>query len=200
MRAAGGKLLYPPVQVPYPPLYYGGSSDASEDVAAEHSDVYLTWGEPAAAVAENISQVSASPAARGRTLSFGIRLHVIVREIAEQAWKDADKLIAMSMTRRLHSPSGPSPVSIPSASSACRGNGPGRRYRAGAERGAVRRDRGECGRTGADGIQLIFTFENSVYDLTATIWRAINSVPSDYSMEACMTDLFTLVGRYDHAG
>jgi len=93
MRVEGGKLLYPPVQAPYPPLYFGGSSDAGQDVAAEHCDVYLTWGEPPSAVAEKIAQVRAKAAARGRTLSFGIRLHVIVRETAEQAWKDADELI-----------------------------------------------------------------------------------------------------------
>ena len=46
VRVEGGKLLYPPVQKPYPPLYFGGSSDAGQDVAAEHCDVYLTWGEP----------------------------------------------------------------------------------------------------------------------------------------------------------
>jgi alkanesulfonate monooxygenase len=42
VRVEGGKLLYPPVQKPYPPLYFGGSSDADQDVAAEHCDVYLS--------------------------------------------------------------------------------------------------------------------------------------------------------------
>jgi alkanesulfonate monooxygenase len=89
-----GKLLYPPVQQPYPPLYFGGSSDAGQDVAAEHVDVYLTWGEPPAAVGEKIEAMRKRAAARGRTLSYGIRLHVIVRETAEEAWREADKLIS----------------------------------------------------------------------------------------------------------
>ena len=93
LRSQGGRLLYPPVQHPYPPLYFGGSSAVGQAVAAEHVDVYLTWGEPPAAVAEKIAQVRALAAARGRTLSFGIRLHVIVRETAEAAWAAADALI-----------------------------------------------------------------------------------------------------------
>ena len=89
-----GKLLYPPVQQPHPPLYFGGSSGAGQDVAAEHVDVYLTWGEPPSAVAEKIAAMKKLAAARGRTLSYGIRLHVIVRETAEEAWREADKLIS----------------------------------------------------------------------------------------------------------
>ncbi|HVY97863.1 MAG TPA: FMNH2-dependent alkanesulfonate monooxygenase [Dongiaceae bacterium] len=88
-----GQLLYPPVQRPHPPLYFGGSSGAGQDVAAEHCDVYLTWGEPPAAVAGKIAEVRKRAGARGRSLSFGIRLHVIVRETAEEAWREADKLI-----------------------------------------------------------------------------------------------------------
>jgi alkanesulfonate monooxygenase len=89
----GGKLLYPPVQKPHPPLYFGGSSAAGQAVAAEHVDVYLTWGEPLEAVREKIQAMRAMAAARGRTLSYGIRLHVIVRETAKEAWAAADALI-----------------------------------------------------------------------------------------------------------
>jgi alkanesulfonate monooxygenase len=92
-RIEGGKLVYPPVQRPYPPLYFGGSSEAGQAVAAEHCDVYLTWGEPPADVAAKIEAMRAVAAARGRTLRFGIRLHVIVRETAEAAWQAADDLI-----------------------------------------------------------------------------------------------------------
>ena len=43
----------------------------------------LTWGEPPALVAEKVAKVRDIAAARGRKLSFGIRLHVIVRESNE---------------------------------------------------------------------------------------------------------------------
>ncbi len=93
VRTKAGHLLYPPVQAPYPPLYFGGSSEAGQRVAAEQCDVYLTWGEPPAAVAEKIEAVRALAAAQGRTMSFGIRLHVIVRETSEAAWAAAEALI-----------------------------------------------------------------------------------------------------------
>jgi alkanesulfonate monooxygenase len=88
-----GRLLYPPVQQPHPPLYFGGSSDAAAAVAAESIDKYLTWGEPPAQVAEKVSHVAAVAQERGRRLSFGIRLHVIVRETNAEAWAAADDLI-----------------------------------------------------------------------------------------------------------
>ena len=93
MAIEGGKLLYPPVQAPYPPLYFGGSSPAGQAVAAEHVDVYLTWGEPPEAVGEKIAAMRAQAAGRGRALSFGIRLHVIVRETSAAAWREAEALI-----------------------------------------------------------------------------------------------------------
>ena len=88
-----GRLLFQPVQSPRPPLYFGGSSDAGIDVAADTVDKYLTWGEPPAAVAEKVARVRAVAEPRGRKLSFGIRLHVIVRETNEAAWAAADDLI-----------------------------------------------------------------------------------------------------------
>ena len=93
IRIEDGRLLFQPVQSPRPPLYFGGSSDAGIDVAVDTVDKYLTWGEPPAQVAEKVNRVKAVAAARGRKLSFGIRLHVIVRETNAEAWKAADELI-----------------------------------------------------------------------------------------------------------
>jgi len=93
IRIEDGRLLFPPVQSPRPPLYFGGSSDAGVDVAVDTVDKYLTWGEPPAQVAEKVERVRAVAARRGRKLSFGIRLHVIVRETNAEAWKAADELI-----------------------------------------------------------------------------------------------------------
>lgn len=94
LQVKGAKTLYPPVQKPYPPLYFGGSSEAAHELAADQVDVYLTWGEPPAAVAGKIADMRARAAKRGRTLRFGIRLHVIVRKTSEQAWKAAEELIS----------------------------------------------------------------------------------------------------------
>jgi alkanesulfonate monooxygenase len=78
----------------WPELYFGGSSPAALEVAAAHADVYLTWGEPPAAVADKLARVGETAQRHGRELRYGIRLHVIARETAEEAWAQADKLLA----------------------------------------------------------------------------------------------------------
>ncbi len=93
LRVQQARLLYPSIQRPYPPLFFGGSSDEAHDLAAELVDHYLTWGEPPAAVAGKLADVRARAAARGRTLNYGIRLHVIVRETEDAAWRAAKELI-----------------------------------------------------------------------------------------------------------
>jgi len=93
IKIEDGRLLFPPVQSPRPKLYFGGSSDAGIDVAVDSVDKYLTWGEPPADVAGKIAKVKAVAEQRGRKLSFGIRLHVIVRETNAEAWAAADDLI-----------------------------------------------------------------------------------------------------------
>jgi len=93
IRIEDGRLLFLPVQQPHPPLYFGGSSEAGIAVAAEAVDRYLTWGEPPAQVAEKIEAAAPVAAARGRAFTYGIRLHVIVRETNAQAWQAADDLI-----------------------------------------------------------------------------------------------------------
>ena len=61
---------------------------------AKHIDKYLTWGEPPAQVGEKIARVRAAAAAKGHEVSFGIRLHFIVRETDGEAWEAADRLIS----------------------------------------------------------------------------------------------------------
>jgi alkanesulfonate monooxygenase len=94
LSVKGAKLLYPPVQRPYPPVYFGGSSPAAHELAAEQVDAYLTWGEPPAEVAKKVADVRERAARFGRTVKFGIRLHVIVRETEDQAWAAAEELIS----------------------------------------------------------------------------------------------------------
>ncbi len=79
---------------PVPALYFGGSSPAAGPVAADHCDVYLTWGEPTQAVAEKINWIRGLVLERDRQMRYGIRLHVIARETAEEAWAVADRLLA----------------------------------------------------------------------------------------------------------
>jgi alkanesulfonate monooxygenase len=82
------------VQKPHPPLWFGGSSPAGIEVAARHVSTYLTWAEPPALVAEKLAAVRARAAALGRTLRYGMRVHLVVRETDDQAWDAAERLIS----------------------------------------------------------------------------------------------------------
>jgi len=93
LHVENARVYYPATQHPHPPLYLGGSSDAAIDIAAEHIDYYLTWGEPPALVAEKIARVRKLAGSKGRTVRFGIRLHIIARETNEEAWQAANDLI-----------------------------------------------------------------------------------------------------------
>lgn len=81
---------------PTPEIYFGGSSEAAGRVAARHADLYLTWGEPPAAVQEKVEWVRklAADAGREGEVRFGIRLHTIARETSAAAWAEADRLLA----------------------------------------------------------------------------------------------------------
>lgn len=92
-KVENGKQLFPSVQKPYPPLFFGGSSKAGHEVAAKHVDYYLSWGEPVEQVREKIAEVRKLAEANNRTVRFGLRAHIIVRKTEEEAWQAADQLI-----------------------------------------------------------------------------------------------------------
>ncbi|WP_373377908.1 FMNH2-dependent alkanesulfonate monooxygenase [Cupriavidus nantongensis] len=94
LSVKGATVLYPPLQRPHPPVYFGGSSAPAHALAGEQVDTYLTWGEPPAAVAQKLDDVRRHAARHGRTVKFGIRLHVIVRETDAAAWAAAEDLIS----------------------------------------------------------------------------------------------------------
>jgi alkanesulfonate monooxygenase len=54
-------------------------------IAAQHFDVFLTWGEPPEQAAERLTTMRRLVATHGRQLRSGIHLHVIVRE-TRYAW------------------------------------------------------------------------------------------------------------------
>ena len=93
-RVQGGKVRPKPYQQPHPPFYFGGASEAGRRVGAEEADVYLLWGETLDMVKERIDDMRERAAAIGRTLRFGMRIHVIARESEDEAWAAADRLIS----------------------------------------------------------------------------------------------------------
>ncbi|WP_327118924.1 LLM class flavin-dependent oxidoreductase [Streptomyces sp. NBC_01341] len=89
LRIEDAQLHEPALQHPVP-LYFGGASPAAEAVAARRADVQLLWGEPPAALAQRIDRLRATAPA----LRFGLRLHVISRDTAAEAWAEADRILA----------------------------------------------------------------------------------------------------------
>ncbi|MGO1543334.1 MAG: LLM class flavin-dependent oxidoreductase [Gulosibacter sp.] len=77
-----------------PPVYLGGSSNAAIEMAAEHADVFLSWGEPLEQAAQKRERVVEAAAKHHRELDYGIRFHVITRPTSEAAWQVADDLVA----------------------------------------------------------------------------------------------------------
>ena len=93
LKVKGAKQLFPSVQRPHPPIYFGGSSDAAHELAAEKVELYLTWGEPPAEVEKKFDDIRKRTAKHGRKVKLGVRLHVIPRETNDEAWAAADDLI-----------------------------------------------------------------------------------------------------------
>jgi alkanesulfonate monooxygenase len=77
-----------------PPLYFGGLSDDARDAAAQGCDVYLMWPDTMPAVREIIADMRARAAKHGRTLKFGYRAHVVVRETEAEARAYASRLLS----------------------------------------------------------------------------------------------------------
>ena len=82
------------VPQPVPEILLGGASQAAAEVSARHADVHLAWGEPPPDLAEQLAAVRERAAGAGREVRFGVRLHVITRDTAAEAWAEADRLLA----------------------------------------------------------------------------------------------------------
>ncbi|MEL7176313.1 MAG: LLM class flavin-dependent oxidoreductase [Pseudomonadota bacterium] len=77
-----------------PLLYFGGYSPAALDLCAQHCDVYLMWPEPKEQIAERMKAVNQRAAEYGRTLDYGLRVHMIVRDTEAEAKDYAEHLVS----------------------------------------------------------------------------------------------------------
>jgi alkanesulfonate monooxygenase len=84
-----------------PLLYFGGLSEPAREVAAAAADVYLMWPDTLDVVAATLDDLCSRAASHGRTLRFGYRVHVIVRETEAEARAHAERLVS-----RLDDPTG----------------------------------------------------------------------------------------------
>lgn len=77
-----------------PLLYFGGYSPPGVKLCAEHCDVYLMWPETETRLAELMQNMSDQADGFGRTVDFGLRIHMIVRETESEARVAAQKLMS----------------------------------------------------------------------------------------------------------
>ena len=77
-----------------PLLYFGGYSPAGVDLCAEHCDVYLMWPETEDKLQGLMNTMTFKASEYGRTVQFGLRVHVIVRETEKEAREYANNLLS----------------------------------------------------------------------------------------------------------
>jgi alkanesulfonate monooxygenase len=77
-----------------PLLYFGGTSEPARELAAQHCDVFLMWPETESLLAETMRDLSHRAAQFDRTIDFGLRIHVIVRETEREAKAAAERLVS----------------------------------------------------------------------------------------------------------
>lgn len=77
-----------------PLLYFGGYSPDALELCGAQCDVYLMWPEPKETIAQRMRDAHARAAAHGRTLDYGLRVHMIVRDTEAEAREYAEHLVS----------------------------------------------------------------------------------------------------------
>ena len=83
-----------PYQTGGPLLYFGGYSPAAVDLCGQHCDVYLMWPEPKDNIAERMKAANAAAERYDRTLDYGLRVHMIVRDTEAEAREYAEYIVS----------------------------------------------------------------------------------------------------------
>lgn len=77
-----------------PAFYFGGLSPDAREAAARGADVYLMWPDRIEVIREIVADLRSRAAAYGRSLRFGYRVHVVVRETEAEARRAAERLLS----------------------------------------------------------------------------------------------------------
>jgi alkanesulfonate monooxygenase len=83
-----------PYQTGGPLLYFGGYSPDALELCGQHCDVYLMWPEKMDELAGRMKAVNAVAEKYNRTLDYGLRVHVIVRDTEAEAREYADYIVS----------------------------------------------------------------------------------------------------------
>ncbi|MCW5623135.1 MAG: LLM class flavin-dependent oxidoreductase [Burkholderiales bacterium] len=92
-RFANAASEVTPLQQPYLPIYFGGSSDAAVAVAGRHADVYALWGEPLAFTRDTVAKVRRAAALHGRSIRFSLSTRPILGRTEAEAWDRAHAIL-----------------------------------------------------------------------------------------------------------
>lgn len=77
-----------------PLMYFGGYSPPALELCGQHCDVYLMWPEPKEQLAQRMKDVNAVAEKYNRTLDYGLRVHMIVRDTEAEAKEYADYIVS----------------------------------------------------------------------------------------------------------
>ncbi len=83
-----------PYQTGGPLLYFGGYSPSALELCGQHCDVYLMWPEVEENLAERMKAVNAVAERYERTLDYGLRVHMIVRDTEQEAKEYAEYIVS----------------------------------------------------------------------------------------------------------
>jgi alkanesulfonate monooxygenase len=99
-RFKGGFISEKPVQKPYIPIFFGGSSEAAIEAAGRHADIFALFGETLAQVKDQVARVRAAAARHGRGIEFSLSLRPILAKTEDLAWERAEKILARTRAER----------------------------------------------------------------------------------------------------
>ncbi len=83
-----------PYQKGGPLLYFGGYSQDALELCGQHCDVYLMWPEKIEDLKNRMKAVHAIAEKYNRTLDYGLRVHMVVRETEKEAREYADFIVS----------------------------------------------------------------------------------------------------------
>ena len=89
------------------PIYFGGASEDAIRVGGKHADAYAFWGEPLDGIRQRIVEVQAAAAPYGRNPRFSVSLRPIVAETEEEAWAQAEAILAAAQAKAAANGGGP---------------------------------------------------------------------------------------------
>ena len=115
-------------QRPHVPLYFGGASDVAKEVGARYADVYALWGEPIAAIREQIADIRTRAARYGRDMRFSLSVRPILGDTEGEAWERARGILerVQGFSGRLRRPRPARETAVRWLAAAAGFRGPGR--------------------------------------------------------------------------